>query len=139
MTANLFFKGPQIGDGSLDIVVRKVGWSHQCLIILFHSLFDGLEGIGIREAGLNLGIGVIAGAELLPHPGRPFPVVAVTFGTMIAINRVTVGEGIRALAQHKCRRYRKESKFFHRLCCYSRAAGQILPNRYWQKLGVICN
>src|ERR1700691_4127722 len=43
----LFLERPQVGNGCCDVVIRKFGLLHQCLVILLQAFLDGLEGLAV--------------------------------------------------------------------------------------------
>ena len=61
--AALLFERPQVGDGCLDVLIRKFGRLHQRLVVFLHAFLDGLEGFFIGEGRLHGSVGVIAGSR----------------------------------------------------------------------------
>ena len=111
----LFPQRPQVGNGSLDVVHRKLGRLHQRLLIFLQTVLDGLDGLIIRNGGLHSGIGIILAAKLRAHLGGAFAVVAVAFGAVVGINSLAVsGESSGGQGERERRRECEECDFFHK-------------------------
>src|SRR5882762_5922565 len=79
----LFLERPQVGDGGLDVVIRKLRRLHQGFVVLLHAFLDGFESLVVGERRLHGRVSVILCAELLAHLGRAFAIVAVAFGAVV--------------------------------------------------------